>query len=137
MAKAELKTKATGADVTAFLAKVADVGRRADCTRIAGLMEDSLRAPPRMWGAGIVGFGDAVLKYESGRELDWFVCGFAPRKEAIVLYGLLKPGPATEKLLAKLGKHKTGKGCLYVKKLSDVDLEVLGALVKQAGSKKK
>jgi hypothetical protein len=137
MAKAELKTKATGGDVSAFLAKVADDGRRTDCTRIVELMEDAVRAPARMWGAGIVGFGDTVLKYESGRELDWFVCGFAPRKDAIALYGLLKPGPATEKLLAKLGKHKTGKGCLYLKKLADVDVDVLRDLVKQVGSENK
>jgi hypothetical protein len=136
MAKAELKTKATSGDVSAFLAKVTDPDRRADCAKIAKLMQASVKAPPRMWGAGIVGFGDTRLKYETGRELDWFVCGFAPRKDAIALYGLLKPGPATDKLLAKLGKHKTGKGCLYVKKLADVDVDVLGQLMARAGETK-
>jgi hypothetical protein len=132
MAKAELKTKATSADVSAFIAKVADPGRRADCARIVQLMQAAVKAPPRMWGAGIIGFGDLRLKYETGRELDWFVCGLAPRKDAIALYGLLKPGPTTDKLLAKLGKHKTGKGCLYVKKLADVDVDVLGQLLARA-----
>ena len=87
-----------------------------------------------MWGSSIVGFGNVHLKYESGRELDWFVIGFSPRKQDLTLYGL---GNWMESdLIKKLGKVKTGKGCLYIKKLEDVDVKVLKELLKQAAKKK-
>ena len=83
-----------------------------------------------MWGTSIIGFCDTVLKYESGRELDWFKIGFSPRKANLTLYGLTIQSPEQAKLLEKLGKYKTGKGCLYIKRLSDVDEGVLEKLIK-------
>jgi hypothetical protein len=138
MTKPELKTKATGMGVAAFLEKIADEDRRQDCVSLIALMKDATGAPPRMWGPSIIGFGDVHLKYATGRELDWFVCGFAPRKDSLALYGLRGEGPAAEKLLGKLGKHKAGKGCLYVKKLADIDLAVMRELLERAagGGKK-
>jgi Domain of unknown function (DU1801) len=135
MAKAELKTKASGADVTNFLAKVTDEDRRKDCERLVALMTKATGAPAKMWGSAIVGFGDKVLTYPNGRELDWFVCGMSPRKGALTLYGLTTT--ATTTLLEKLGKHASGKGCLYVKKLSDIDEGVLRELVALAAGETK
>jgi hypothetical protein len=132
MANAELKTKATGADVGAFLKKVTGDARRADCVRLVALMEEATGAPARLWGPAIVGFGDMLLTYPSGRELDWFVCGFAARKDSLVLYGLRSDETATGALLAKLGKHKTGKGCVYVKTLADIDVGTLRELLARA-----
>lgn len=131
MAKAELKTKKTEASVEDFLNDIADQTVREDCRKIAGLMQKATGAEPQMWGASIVGFGSLHLKYESGRELDWMEIGFSPRKANLTLY--LTYGAHTEpELLAKLGKHKTGQGCLYVKRLSDIDEEVLEQLIKKS-----
>ena len=99
------------------------------------MMKKASAAEPKMWGASIIGFGNMVLKYESGRELDWFMFGLCPRKQNITLYGLLGP-LADSSLLKDLGKHKTGKGCLYINKLSDVNVVVLKKIIDKAAKKK-
>lgn len=131
MAKSELKTKETGENVEDFLSAVEDAGVRADCRKLAELMSAATGAEPKMWGANIIGFGTRTLKYASGRELDWMIVAFSPRKANITLY--LSCGEAwNEELLSKLGKHKTGKGCLYFKRLSDVDEGVLKKLINES-----
>ena len=127
----DLKTKPTGADVTAFLAAVADEQKRRDCFALVEIMRDATGAEPQMWGDAIVGFGSQHYRYASGREGDWPIIGFSPRKQNLTLYltyGFEQHGD----LLAKLGKHSTGKSCLYVKRLSDVDLPTLRQLVAQS-----
>lgn len=127
---AELKTKATKKNVSAFLDTIADENARRDCRTLVRMMQKATKAEPKMWGSAIVGFGDHHYKYDSGREGDWFKTGFSPRKNALTLYGLgIQSQPA---LMSKLGKFKTGKGCLYVKKLSDVDLGVLEKLIEKS-----
>jgi hypothetical protein len=128
MANANLKTKKTAASVSSFIDKIKDEKRKNDCLKVLALMQSAVGAEPKMWGENVVGFGDYHYKYESGRENDWFMTGFSPRKENLTLYfmtGFAKYGP----LLAKLGKHKTGKGCLYIKDLDDVDTKVLSELI--------
>jgi hypothetical protein len=128
---AELKTKENDQDVTAFLNQVADEKKRADCFTILALMREVTGLEPKMWGDSIVGFGNYHYVYESGREGDWSLTGFAPRKQNLTLY--IMPGFAKyDELLNKLGKHSTGKSCLYIKKLDDVDQDVLKDLVKQS-----
>ena len=125
------KTRPTDADVGTFLAGIEDAGRRADAQDVCRLMEQETGQSPVMWGESIVGFGARTVKYASGRELDWLVIGFSPRKANITLY--LSTGETwNEELLAKLGKHKTGMGCLYFKRLSDVDEKVLEKLIIEA-----
>ena len=124
---AELKTKLTNASVDKFLKGVKDQQTRADCYQIIAMMNKATKAEPKMWGTSIIGFGNIHLKYESGRELDWFPIGFSPRKQNITLY--LTGGLEQKELLDKLGKYSTGKGCLYIKKLSDVDIKVLNKLI--------
>jgi len=128
MAKRELKTKKTEEDVEDFLNSIEDEKVRADCLKISSMMEKATGAKPKMWGSNIVGFGKRLLKYESGRELDWMEIAFSPRKQNITLY-LTEDNVQNRELLDKLGKHKTGKGCLYIKKLSDVDESVLEKLI--------
>ena len=132
MAKADLKTKKTEESVEQFLSGIADEGIRADCRKISEMMREATGAEPKMWGGSIVGFGDLHLKYKSGRELDWMEIGFAPRKQNLTLY--LTNGAEIDAggLLADLGKHKAGKGCLYFKHLSDVDEKVLETLIKKS-----
>jgi hypothetical protein len=128
---AELKTKPNRSSVTAFLATVKEPGRRRDCQALAAIMKKATGAAPKMWGPSIVGFGDYHYKYASGREGDWFVAGFSPRAQALTLYvmpGLDRFGP----LLKRLGKYKTGRSCLYIKSLEDVDVRVLEELIAQA-----
>ncbi|MDQ6843542.1 MAG: DUF1801 domain-containing protein [Bacteroidota bacterium] len=126
---AELKTKETDEGVEKFLNTIEDETKREDCFAIAEIMKQVTRQEPKMWGAAIVGFGSYHYKYESGREGDMCMTGFSPRKQAITLYlsGAIK---SEKDLLQKLGKHKTGEGCLYIKKLSDVDTKVLKQLIK-------
>jgi hypothetical protein len=124
----ENKTKATAASVAAYLAAIADEGRRQDCEALARLMARVTKQPPVMWGPGIVGFGSYHYRYESGREGDSCLVGFASRKGDISVY-LVAGFPGREELLARLGKHKMGKGCLYVRRLGDLDLQVLEQLV--------
>jgi hypothetical protein len=125
---AENKTKATGASVADYLAAIKNEGRRKDCQVLAKLMTKATKQKPKMWGPSIVGFGSYHYKYDSGHEGDACLTGFASRKGDISVY--LVPGaPGQKQLLAKLGKHKMGKGCLYIRKLADVDLAVLEQLV--------
>ena len=128
---AELKTKKTEASVEDFLNKIKDQDVRQDCFEIAKIMKQATRSDGKMWGSSIVGFGSRHLKYASGRELDWMVIGFSPRKANITLY---LPGGVENQavLLEKLGKYSTGKGCLYIKKLKDVDTKVLKQLVNES-----
>ncbi len=129
MAKAELKTKPTADSVAKFLAAIPDKDDRADCKKIADMMAKVTKAKPKMWGSSIVGFGEYHYVGKSGREGDWFVVGLSPRKAAITVYLMGGLEQQTE-LLAKLGKHKAGKGCLYINKLADIDFGVLTKLAK-------
>jgi hypothetical protein len=129
MAKsAELKTKVNDASVEGFLNSVEDEQTRADCFEILKLMKQVTKEEPKMWGASIVGFGSYHYKGASGREGDWMLTGFSPRKQNLTLY-LMSGFDAHVDLLKKLGKHKTSVGCLYIKKLEDVDKKVLKELV--------
>jgi hypothetical protein len=132
---AENKTKATQASVEAYLAAIQDEARRKDCHVLSKLMAKASKHPATMWGSGIVGFGSYHYRYESGREGDMCLVGFSSRKGDISLYGL-NAAPHHDALIAKLGKHKAGKGCLYLKRLSDVDLKVLEQLVAEAAAAK-
>jgi hypothetical protein len=131
---AELKTKPTGQSVAQFIA-AQDEQRQEDCRTVAALMEKATGSKPKLWGSSIVGFGDYHYQYASGREGDWFLTGFAPRKANLTLY-VLNGFPGQDELLAKLGKHKLGKGCLYLNRLDDVHLptlkKLIAASVKQA-----
>jgi hypothetical protein len=128
---AELKTKLNDASVTDFLNGIKEEGKRADSFEILKMMRQITKQEPKMWGASIVGFGNYHYKYKSGREGDWFVTGFSPRKQNLTLYVMGGFTPHTE-MLKKLGKHKTGVGCLYINKLADVDVKVLKELLKEA-----
>jgi hypothetical protein len=128
---AENKTKATTLHVGAYIDAVADAAQRADAKELVQLMQKASGEKPKMWGTSIVGFGSYHYKYDSGREGDMLLIGLASRKAANVLYGLLSHSEA-KALLPKLGKHTTGKGCLYIKKLSDVDMKVLETLMRNA-----
>jgi hypothetical protein len=128
---AENKTKPTTFSVPAFLDACTDEARRADAKALAKLMQKVTGNEPSMWGPSIVGFGSYHYTYESGREGDMPIVGFSPRKAANVLYGAIGFAGA-EALLARLGKYTTGKGCLYIKKLADVDAKVLETLLEKA-----
>jgi hypothetical protein len=125
---ADLKTRPTGGDVDAFVRAIADETRREDCLKLLELMGRVTGVAPRMWGSSIVGFGSYHYQYASGREGDWFLTGFSPRKRDLTLY-IMAGFEGYGDLLARLGPHRTGKSCLYVKRLADLDLEVLEALV--------
>jgi len=124
---AENKTRATTASVDAYIEAIADESRREDCKALARLMARATKHKPVMWGTSIVGFGSYHYKYDSGREGDSCLVGFSSRKGDISVY-LLASFPGRDELLARLGKHKTAKGCLYVRKLGDIDTRVLGQL---------
>jgi hypothetical protein len=136
MPMAENKTKATDASVEGYLGAIEDDRRRGDCEALAKLMKKATKQPPKMWGSSIVGFGSYHYRYESGREGDMCLVGFSSRNGEISIYGL-QAAAGAEGLLAKLGKHKTGKGCVYLKTLADVDLKVLEKLVGSAAAAKK
>lgn len=125
---AELKTKINDSSVKEFLDSVEGESKRNDSYQVLEIMKEITGEEPRMWGISIVGFGSYHYKYESGREGDWFVAGFSPRKQAITLY-IMSGFSKYDELMSKLGKYKTGKSCLYIKKLSDVDEEVLRKLI--------
>lgn len=125
---AELKTKPTEADVRAFIDAVPDETRRRDGHTICDLFEKVTGEKPVMWGPSIIGFGKCQLKYASGRELEWMVCGFSPRKANHSLYLDCNIANYAESLKS-LGKYKTGKGCLYVNKLADIDIAVLKKMI--------
>ena len=125
---ADNKTKSTKSSVAAFIDALTDPVRRSDAKALIKVMQNATGEKPRMWGPSIVGFGSYHYKYESGREGDMPVIAFSLRKAATVLYGVTGFGGATA-LLAKLGKHSTGKGCLYIKMLADVDQPTLETLI--------
>jgi len=133
---AENKTKATEQSVPAFISALTDETRRADAKALTKMMQSVTGEKPKMWGPSIIGFGSYHYTYESGREGDMPVVGFSPRKAATVVYGAIGFGGA-DALLATLGKHTTGKGCLYIKKLADVDAKVLETLVSKAVAAKR
>ena len=133
---AELKTKPTEISAADFIDTMEDEAKREEAKVLLKLMRKVTGEKPVMWGPGIIGFGTYRYKYASGKEGDWMIVGFSPRKAAHSLYGLTGSDGADE-LLAKLGKHTTGKGCLYVKKLKDVDLKVVEALIAKAMAAKK
>ena len=128
---AELKTKETDQSVAKFLDSIDDEQQRKDCKTIAKIMRQVTKAKPKMWGSSMVGFGSYHFKYASGREGDWFQTGFAPRKRDLTLY-IMSGFSKHDALMRKLGKHKPGKSCLYVKKLEDVDIGVLTDLIQQS-----
>ena len=127
----QLKTTQNDADVNAFLDAVQNPRRRADARQVLELIQAVTGEPPKMWGTSIVGFGSYHYRYASGREGDWPVVGFSPRKQNLVIY--IMPGFSDYgELLGKLGKFRTGKSCLYVNKLGDVDLGLLEELVRES-----
>ena len=129
---AELKTKLNDASVVDFLNGIADDEKRRDCFEVLKMMKQAARAEPKMWGTNIVGFGSYHFKYASGREGDWMLIGFSPRKQNITLY-IMSGFESNKDLLKKLGKHSvSGGSCLYIKKLSDVDTKVLKELVSES-----
>src|SRR5687767_5767380 len=123
---AELKTKKTDSSVSAFLAKIKDPQRLKDCKTLVTLMSKASGAKPKLWGSSIVGFGDWHVKGKS-REVDWFRLGFSPRKGDLSLYLTLNLDSMAPEL-EKLGRHKRGKGCLYLRTLADVDLKILESM---------
>ena len=128
---AENKTQKTGASVEEFLASVESKTRREDGLRVLQLMQEVTGLEPEMWGPSIVGFGDSHYRYESGREGDFFLTGFSPRKQSLSLY-IMAGFDAYDGLLSRLGKHRKGTSCLYINKLADVDMAVLRELVQQS-----
>lgn len=126
---AELKTQKNDGSVDAFLNSVENDKRRTDAFKVLALMQEVTGESPKMWGDSVVGFGSYHYKYESGREGDWYVTGFSPRKKSLTLY--IMPGFAEhDQLMRKLGKFKTGRSCLYINKLEDVDIPTLRTLIK-------
>ena len=128
---AEMKTKPTGESVESFLNKISDEERREDCFQVAKIMEEITGEKPKMWGPSIVGFGSYHYKYDSGREGDWLVTGFSPRKKDLTLYIMMGFEKDIE-LMEKLGRHSVGKSCLYIKRLSDVHVPTLRKLIKNS-----
>jgi hypothetical protein len=128
---AENKTRATQGSVAAFLAKIQDQQLRKDCQVLIKLMQTVSKSKPVMWGSSIIGFGTLHYVYESGREGDMPVVAFSPRKQNITIYAMLGHDTISDDL-SRLGKHKTGKGCLYIKSLQDVKVAVLKQLLTKA-----
>lgn len=128
---AELKTKVNDASVEGFLAGIEDEKKRQDSFTLLALMKRVTQTEPKMWGDSIIGFGSYHYKYASGREGDWPIVGFSPRKQALTIYLMQDWTPHTD-LLTRLGKYKSGKACLYIKKLEDIDLGILEQLIQRA-----
>jgi hypothetical protein len=124
----ELKTKKTDLSVDTFIDQISEDQKKKDAYSILELMQDATKSKAKMWGNAIIGFGDKKIKYPNGRELDWFIMGFSPRKQNFALY---IHGAVTDNsiLLKKLGKYKTGKGCLYISKLEDITKTVLREII--------
>ena len=131
---AEAKTKPTKQSVEDFIEKLPDAQTRADCAVIAKMMADATRQKGVMWGTSIAGFGTTTIKYSNGKEADWPLIAFSPRKQNLTLYGM---AGEDDDLLSKLGKHSVSKGCLYIKRLSDVDMPTLRKLIKGSAKRKK
>ena len=131
---AEMKTVQTEASVEDFLNLIENDQKREDCFEIVKMMKQVTKKEPKMWGPSIIGFGSYHYKYESGREGDAPQIGFSPRKQNITLY-ILSGSDHENPLLQKLGKHSTGKVCLYIKRLADVDKKVLQELIKESFAK--
>jgi len=128
---AALKTQPNDRSVAAFLDAIEDPVKQADCRKLADIMERITGSKAVMWGDAIIGFGSYHYTYESGREGDWFEVGFSPRKQSLTLY-IMDGFADYSKLLGKLGKHSTGKSCLYIKRLSDIDEQVLESLIAES-----
>ncbi len=128
---AELKTKKNAQSVDDFFARIVDEQSRNDCLALAKLMSDITKAEPTMWGTSIVGFGSYHYRYASGREGDWFVTGFSPRKQNLTLYVMTGFDDVPD-LMEKLGKYTTGKSCLYVKRLEDLHIPTLKKLIRHS-----
>jgi hypothetical protein len=128
---AELKTKPNDQSVVSFLKSIADEQKRRDCFTLLDIMKQITKTQPKMWGSSVVGFGSYHYRYESGREGDWFLTGFSPRKQNLTLY-IMAGFEQYDELLKKLGRHTTGKSCLYVKRLADIDLPTLKNLIRQS-----
>lgn len=127
----ENKTKATKQSAAAFINSIEDKNKRADAKKVAAIMRKVTGSKAAMWGASIVGFGQYHYKYESGREGDFMLAGFSPRKQALTIY-IIAGFKRFDSLMQKLGKYKTGKSCLYVRRLSDIDEKVLEQLVTES-----
>jgi len=128
---AELKTKQNDQSVTDFLKAVPDERKRDDSFAILDMMKEITGQEPKMWGDSIIGFGNYHYKYATGREGDWFVTGFSPRKQNLTLY-IMSGFDKYDELLTKLGKYKTGKACLYINKLADVEISVIKELIQKS-----
>lgn len=128
---AELKTKVTESSVNEFLDSIADEAKRKDTYLLFEMMQKATKNEARMWGDSIVGFGEYHYVGKSGREGDWYLAGLSPRKQNLTIY-VLGGWEQHEELLAKLGKHSLGKGCLYIKRLNDVDMSILNKLIVEA-----
>lgn len=131
---AEPKTKPTRQDVQKYLNAIPDAEKREDCITVAKLMKEVTGADAQMWGPSIVGFGTRIIKYAGGREGEWPLIAFSPRKQNLTLY--IAIGHGDPALLKRLGKHKVVGGCLYIKHLTDVDLSILKKLIKAAAKRK-
>lgn len=128
---AELKTRKNDADVAAFLEGIANEKRREDCRAVVAMMADVTGEPPAMWGDSIIGFGSYRYRYPTGREGDWMATGVAPRKQSLTVY--IQTGfHRHAELMERLGRHTTGKSCLYIKRLEDVDVDVLRELIRDS-----
>ncbi len=128
---ADLKTKKNDASVEAFLHSLENEKRKEDSFQLLKIMKEITGLEPKMWGGAIIGFGDYHYKYESGREGDFFKVGFSPRKQSLTLY-IMNGFGRYDELMAQLGKFKTGKSCLYINKLEDVDGEILKTLIAES-----
>ena len=135
---AVIKTTESEANVEDFITGVAEEQKRIDCKTLIRLMQKATGNKPKMWGGSIIGFGNKRYKSPaSGREVDWFIIGFSPRKANLTLYLTVQMGSHSAETLQKLGKHKTGGGCIYINKLEDVDMKVLEEMIKTAVVKNK
>lgn len=133
---AELKTKPTKVSIASFVAKIVDEKKRADAKALIAMMKDATKSEPVMWGSSIVGFGSYSYAYASGRTGDWPIIGLSPRKQNLTVY--IMPGfEEFGDLLGKLGPHTTGKSCLYIKRLSDIDVPTLKKLIVKSVAKMK
>jgi hypothetical protein len=128
---AKPKTKVSSASVAAFLNAIEDPERRRDAKKVAAMMREATGSPAKMWGASTIGFGSYHYKYASGREGEWMLIGLSPRKQSLTLY-IIAGFKELHALMAELGSHKTGRSCLYIKRLADIDLKVLESLIERS-----